>query len=321
MKRFIAVLLCFTAIACTFFGCGNSSERKFVNIDKSENNKFVLDESWALTFSDDFDGTDFDRTKWHYGYSQEEIRRGGYWVDDAVFVKDGCLTIRTDYRENGKFGSGWYTGTIETAKQTYGASANTEGFEGFSQNKGYFEIRCKVPEAFGMWAAFWLMPDNNFKGDTFGTGTDGAEIDIFESPFMCMDEGDRDVISHAIHIDGYGEELKSLGSDYIRVEDLYKDFHTYALEWNEDSYIFYVDGYKTWETQDALGTVSDIASYIILSVEVGGTNHDGKVFPGLNYNGEGEEMTPYWAGTPEDNDKSVPYDFVIDYVKVYQKNA
>ena len=50
---------------------------------------------------DDFDGDSLDRTKWteHHGGG---LRKGGYWSDELVSVKDGCLHISTAYLENGK---------------------------------------------------------------------------------------------------------------------------------------------------------------------------------------------------------------------------
>lgn len=280
--------------------------------------QFQAKDGWELVFSDEFDGDRMDTERWRYGYESEGVRRGGYWVDDAVFVQDGNLVIRTNYRENGKFGAGWYTGTVQTAQQSYDGSSGADGFKGFSATYGYFEARCKLPEIYGAWAAFWLMPDGNFKNDVFGTGEDGSEIDIFESPFM-YDKIYKNSVSHAVHIDGYGKELKTLGSKMQYVKSLYDDFHTFALEWNEDEYIFYVDGFETWRTKDKAGTVSKISEYMIFSVEVGGNEIDGVVTPGKEKDPETGEIRDYWTGNLDKNSKDENYDFLIDYVKVYQK--
>lgn len=293
--------------------------------------EFQPGNDWQLVFEDNFDGEQLDTTKWHYGYAEEGVRRGGYWVDDAVMVQDGNLIIRTNYREDGKFGPGWYTGTVETSKSTYkspNGAVESPDFKGFSAQYGYFEVRCQVPRSVGIWSAFWLMPDSNFKTDVPGGGDDGAEIDIFESPFMYVPTY-KQTVSHAVHIDGYGDELKSSGSRQQFVRNLYNEFHTFALEWNETEYIFYVDGMETWRNSktvkeadvDADGnpydTVAHCMEYMILSVEVGGSEIDGVVTPGKVL--EDGEIVDHWSGNPEKNEKDQNYDFIVDYVKVYQK--
>ena len=49
-------------------------------------------------------------------------------------MSDGTLKITTEYKENGKYGPGYYTGML-----------NTKGL--FEQTHGYFEIRCILPKA------------------------------------------------------------------------------------------------------------------------------------------------------------------------------
>lgn len=275
---------------------------------------------YELTFEDNFDGDSFNTEYWRYPYAEEGVRKGGYWVNDAVSVHDGNLYITTDYREDGQFGPGWYSGCIETSVETYGGDETgaAEGHKGFSQTHGYFEVRCKVPEIVGSWAAFWMMPDSNFKNDTFGTGEDGAEIDIFESADAYLtNKRLHNSITHAIHIDGYGEELKSLGSDYYYIKDLYEDYHTYGLLWTPDEYVFYVDGHETWRTQDKVGTVAQVSHYMMLSMEVGGgTDDNGNPIPGKDKDGN-----IWWCGDVTTNDQTKKYDFVVDYVRVYQKQA
>lgn len=275
---------------------------------------------YELTFEDDFSGDHLNTVYWRYPYAEEGVRKGGYWVHDAVRVQDGNLIITTDYRENGMFGPGWYSGCVETAVETYGggAAGAADDHQGFSQTYGYFETRCRVPEIIGSWAAFWMMPNSNFKNDTFGTGEDGAEIDIFESTNAYLtDQKLHNSITHAIHIDGYGDEIQSLGSDYYTVEDLYGDYHTYGLLWTADEYIFYVDGYETWRTRDKAGTVSQVNHYLMLSMEVGGQkDNNGNPIPGRYRDGKA-----WWCGDVAANDTGKSYDFMVDYVRVYQKQA
>ncbi|MGN0766103.1 MAG: family 16 glycosylhydrolase [Christensenellales bacterium] len=275
-------------------------------------------EKFDLVWQDDFLGDKLDDSKWHYDYAQPSdgsngvLRKGGYWVNDAVEVRDGNLIITTDWREDGAFGAGWYSGAVSTEATDY--------YQGsFTQRYGYFEIRCKVPAIYGSWSAFWLMPVDNFSldyqsSDYHDTAVDGAEIDIFESPFY-YDLSARYTVSHAVHYDGYREHLKSAPKTGVNVPNLYGEFHTYGLEWTEKYYKFYVDGVCTWTVTDEKyknrqgqtiyqNIVSQVEEYIILSNEVVSPDEEGG--------------TKGWCGDLSQNDKSKKYEFVIDYVKVYQ---
>ena len=96
-----------------------------------------------LVFADEFDGDALNTSVWGSHYS-EGIRKGGYWTMDQASVKDGRLTIRTEYKEDGVHGPAWYTGDI-CLNELY--------------CKGYFEIRCKVfnnTSRKDFWSAFWI---------------------------------------------------------------------------------------------------------------------------------------------------------------------
>lgn len=325
MKRSKAAKIATSAAACVcavsmlFSGCG--ADESLVYMKDLQSNKIDLS-GYELTFEDNFDGDTLDTKVWTYCDDGGE-RRGGYWIDNAVSVKDSNLRIAVEYREDGELGSGWYTGAVESTAKGNGAT-------GFSQKYGYFEARCKVPKIYGAWAAFWLMPVNDFKDDVPGSGDDGSEIDIFESMYMYMKDPDyQNSVTHAVHIDGYGDNLKSLGSKHFSMDGLYDTYHTYGLEWNENEYIFYIDGIETWrvsqtpdkeDSSKVYNNVSHVAEYIILSCEVSGTTKDGKVYPGQEFNDKGELVTA-WSGSLEGNDKNTSYEFLVDYVKVYEKKA
>lgn len=256
------------------FGSGNTSEPKIIDLDEFE-----------ITFADEFDGNELNTEKWRQ-HNAECVRKGGYWVLDQVNVNDGYLTITTEHLEDGKFGEGWYTGAI-----------STEGL--FEQNKGYFEVRCKLPAGNGQWSAFWLQSSNT--STVTGTGETGAEIDIFESPYYYRGEGRRNIVSSNIHYNGYGLLTKYKNVGIFDVDNPYEEFHTYGLEWTESSYIFYIDGVET--NRSDFGGISQVEEFLILSCEVDGAQ--GK--PGLG-----------WSGKITDNDDGFSTEFVVDYVRVYE---
>lgn len=312
-----AILLIVFVCGSAFAACGG------INIKKLPSEQTLSEElekgGYELVFEDNFDGDSLDYTKWRAGYTSP-YRRAGYYENsaDTLFVKDGNLTIRTLYKD-GQFGEGWYTSWVESASPQKGHTPLTvDNYTGFSQKYGYFEVRCMVPPSVGIWSAFWIMPDEGTgmtSQDVIGTGADGVEIDVMESPWMFQ-KGEKNVNVHVLHGDGYSN-TKSQKSDSYLVPDMYTSFHTYGVMWTEKEYIFYVDGRETMRTNhvvngETLG-VSQVQQYMLLTVEVAGyADKDGNLHPGIN-----EDGTPYWCGYPDENDKTKSYDFVIDYVRVY----
>ena len=272
----------FAAILALLSGVFNLNLTKDKAVDMSQ---------FELVWADEFDGDTIDETKWtgcHHSKSQTLVRKGGWWNMDMAAVRDGNLHISTKYFENGyqdNGKAGWYS----TALYTKGL---------FQQKHGYFEVRCILPEGSGMWSAFWLNCDGM---NTVGNGgTDGAEIDVFESAFY--DTALKNRVSTNIHYDGYFEDIRSenVATPLIIGNDPYKEYNTYGLEWNEDEYIFYINGVETART--TFGGASQVAEYLILSVEVGGEMGTAK---------------DNWAGKALSTDFA-PTDFIVDYVRVYQ---
>lgn len=246
-------------------------------------NREVDMSKFELTFEDDFSSDELDRTKWrshHVG-----MRRGGYWAPEQSFIEDGMLHIRTEYRSDGPNGAGWYSDGICTSGL-------------FEQTYGYFECRCKLPAAQGLWSAFWLTR-SGLASDK--PGTEGTEIDVFESP-MYNRKGDNKLITSNLHYNGYGAAHRFHNVGFFKVKNPYEEFNTYGLEWNEKEYIFYINGRET--ARSSFGGVSRKDEYMLLSVEVDGVK--GKPAGG-------------WSGIVTKNkENAMPSDFVIDYVRAYR---
>lgn len=244
-------------------------------------------EKFTETFSDDFD-TELDRSVWsgHYQYGNATTeRKGSYWNQYIATTKDGSLIIPVVYLEDGMGGkgAGWYSAGIDT---------DSDSPDGFSQKYGYFECRCILPEGADIWSAFWLMNDGVY--DVNGDGTDGTEIDIFESDGYS--KLFKNNVSSNLHFDGYGNEHQKFGATrFLLKNNPYEESNTYGLEWNEDEYIFYINGVETFRTD--FGGVSQNEEYLILSVEMKGENG----IPSQRENAPAEAA-----------------EFIVDYVKVYQ---
>ncbi|WP_318615673.1 glycoside hydrolase family 16 protein [Sporosarcina sp. YIM B06819] len=220
---------------------------------------------WTLTFEDTFTGESLDNEKWQH--APEWQRHNGQWSNqDAYLNGEGQLVIQISERDG----------------QYYSGAIRSMGL--FEQAYGYYEIRARLPIEEGLWTAFWLMSDSvHLVGNE---GKDGTEIDIFESPFARYN-----VIEHALHWDGYDKDHKSKGTS-ITVPEAYEDFTTFALEWNEEEYIFYINDVETWRS--SAGGVSQVPAYLKITAEVGD-----------------------WAG--DITKANLPAQMLVDYVRVYEK--
>lgn len=262
-----------------------------------------LDTRFELVWSDEFDGDSLDKSKWGFPWWETE-RKGGYWHEDLVSVKDGNLVITTAYYDEplenyyydnwhdrinfDDYKEGWYTGCIETRGK-------------YEFCYGYFECRCILPKSSGMWSAFWMM--NSGVSNVDGSGQDGTEVDVFESMYY-KDKwwGAGDAIVTGIHYDGYGEDHKGDTIGKWFANNPYEEYNTYGVEWNENEYIFYINGVETGRL--STGGVSQNPEYLILSCEVAGANG----IADADRNGVGKMSM--------DTDETA--EFIVDYVRVYK---
>ncbi|MEV4757159.1 glycoside hydrolase family 16 protein [Micromonospora sp. NPDC049559] len=234
---------------------------------------------WRLVWSDEFDGSTLDRTRWN--------ARNDAWVDydracitdrdRNVFVGGGLLTLRAR-AESFSCGSQRrdyttaYLDTVGTASFTYGR----------------FEIRAKSPtgpgNSTGLWPAFWLRPDDGGNG----------EIDVVE--LAGGDEYHR-AATQAIFYDY--TPVKQDNRYAFPSGHPADGFHTYAAEWEPGVLRWYVDGRQVWQRDRGstpwFDEVFQRPYHLRLNFQVGG-----------------------WLGDPDDS-TAFPADFRVDYVRVWQR--
>ncbi len=214
-------------------------------------------------------------------YHRAEGTRGaGFFADSQVDVRGGNLVITGEYLEDGKFGEGWYAATVGI-KEKY--------------TRGYFEIRCICNKGGDFWSAFWIQADHPYDPEISKGGIGGAEIDIFEA----MDYDNllkRNSVIQTVHCSGMaGDTSGGLNSATVgraKANDIYNEYNVYGCEWTEDEYIFYVNGVESARTSFADG-VSQVPEEVLVSLCVP------------------EEF--------EETDTDFKCEFIVDYVKIYQK--
>jgi beta-glucanase (GH16 family) len=272
-------------------------------------------DGWKLTWSDEFEGKEIDRTKWDF-----ELGNGFFNYNDNVwisgwgngelqyytrepenaFVKDGMLHIRAV--KESYSGCGYTSARLKTRKR--------DGSPLFNQKYGKFEFRAKLPIGKGIWPALWMLPQD----EKYGSWPSSGEIDVMEARGQ-----EPTKVLGTLHFGSRWPEKAHIGQDYVLARNgTIADFHIYSLEWEPGEIRWYVDGqlYSTqsfwWSSSKSDGTKGakptkeddlnswpapfDQPFYINMNVAVGGE----------------------FLGNP-DKTTVFPVEMLVDYVRVYEK--
>ena len=240
---------------------------------------------WVKTFDDDFNGTAPDATKWNV-YASNYWDKASAFSKDNLIVEGGFAKLRYEKKST-------HHNDDPTKKKFDYTTGFLDTYGKWVQRYGYYETRTKLPTAPGLWPAFWLMPD---RGEAAGeqwkrqdTGNGAMEFDIVEhltrwGPYRY---------NIAMHWDGYGKDHKAIGTSNVYVQPDKDGFVTSGLLWLPGSAAYYFNGKEVarWETT----RMSTIPSHLMYTLPQGG-----------------------WDNNAVD-DKKLPADFVIDYVRVWQR--
>jgi beta-glucanase (GH16 family) len=275
---------------------------------------------WQLVWSDEFNGTELDRTKW----APERSCWGGgnnerqCYTDRLrnIRVYDGKLYLLA-YQE--KFRGPDRPPEIETkpgAKRTQAYTSGKVRTLGLaSWTYGKIEFRAKPPARQGTWPAVWMMPATN----VYGGWPRSGEIDILEGvnlgascPECKGNVGENRMIS-AIHFGDYApanmfRDTRVALPSYALPSN---DFHVWTLEWGKGLMRFSLNGRQYWELKAGdWKTASPLAKgnadapfdqpfYLMANLAIGG-----KLSEDNNDRGIAKDV--------------VPAAFAIDWIRVYQ---
>ena len=188
---------------------------------------------WRCTFSDEFNGTSLDPTKW----SVQTTAASGFASKPACFVNSpnnvsvsgGTLNLTVRKEANpflcsspsGSFASQYTAGSV----LTYGH---------FAQAYGRWEISAKFPAATvaGLQEALWMAPQNIAK---YGAWPASGEIDIAEAYSALPDRAIPFVHYNAATVD------MNVTNNYCMINNI-NAFHTYLLLWTKNYIQISFDG-------------------------------------------------------------------------------
>lgn len=231
----------------------------------------------TLVWSEEFNGPSIDTSSW--GFEQGYIRNGEaqYYTNrpENARIENGNLVIEAR-REN-------YNGYAYTS-----ASLTTQGKRQFQY--GRFEMRAKIPTAWGTWPAWWGLGGNVGSPPNYSGWPRSGEIDIMEMYRNTLLYNVMD--SQAQWFSTTEPVPAGFGNDY----------HTWTMDWSSSRISLYLDGVlkRSYNVDDA--TVNGYNPFrqpwfLIANLAIGGSqggDPSGTVFPQRYY---------------------------IDYIRVYQDSG
>lgn len=244
---------------------------------------------WELVFSDEFNGDRLDRTKWatRYIYNNETMdhfKDENQRYRDNHVVSGGVLSLVAKKME----GTNLFESAMIRSHRTF--------------YYGYYEARVFLPNAKGVFPAFWLEADYDLDGKTWHP----PEADIFE--FVINGVEDKANSLHSNVIGPFNEKqytyvdrnfLAKFQNLYAS-EDLNLGWHTAGYLWAPDKVSLFWDGkliytrnYQWLRKDGQLGP----PAHVDLNFAVGGSE---------------------WAGRHGIDEAAFPQAFKIDYVRVCQ---
>ncbi|MGB3796171.1 MAG: glycoside hydrolase family 16 protein [Alteraurantiacibacter sp.] len=306
MKTLLS-LIALSAFALPLSACGETAEPgppTEAEVDAMQAQAVGADGTAAprqLIFSDEFSGDRLDPTRWNVVgmdfWVNEEEQAYVNSPDTVEFVQGaegadgGVLVLRPIYRpgedDNEERDADFLSGRINTKSN-------------FEFTYGRAEARIRMPDAVGVWPAFWLLADAEWPSE--------GEIDIMEYV------GQADWTGVALHGPGYSGDAGIADRQYFPEGTDVTNWHVYAAEWTPEGVEFYVDNRLTFRVPktnvEFFGDwVFDNPQFVVLNFAVGG------IYP-YKINGIEE---PY-KGMPQstaDRIKAGELAMEVDWVRVY----
>ena len=237
-----------------------------------------------MVWQDEFDGTGLpDSTKWNYEKGYVRNQELQYYTNarlENAKLENGFLII-TALADSLRIGTAVYPVTS--------ASLHTRGKQDWTY--GRIEVRAKIPSSLGTWPAIWTLGTNI----TDVGWPDCGEIDIMEHVGYMPD-----TVHFNVHTKKYNHAINTAKGKQIPYKAPDKDFHIYAMEWFNDRIDWYMDNKKVFTFKNE-GTGWEAwpfnkPQYLILNLAFGGA----------------------WGGAKGVDLNTLPQQFVIDYVRVFQ---
>jgi beta-glucanase (GH16 family) len=257
-------------------------------------------DDWKLVWSDEFNEPGLPNpAKWGYETGFVRNNEAQFYTrarKENARVENGMLIIEARKEH-------WPKETAEPAKKARGrsrrggevanytsASLTTQGKAAWTY--GRIDVRAKLPGGRGTWPAIWCLGTNITDVGWPACG----EIDIME--FVGFEPG---VIHGTVHTNARDKREHTSKGERMSCSDVAEAFHVYRVDWDANKMDFFVDDHKYFtyskEENSTAAWPFDKDQYLILNLAIGGA----------------------WGGQKGIDDSIFPRQYLIDYVRVYQK--
>jgi hypothetical protein len=231
VSAFIPLILCFLLILPT--------------VIRADPPRPPLGKKWVLNeqFSDEFNGTQLDKTKWYDYHPTWAGREPGIFLPSQVTVKDGLMRIQGKKLPQKKVITSADIVTQEGTDRTYTIAGGAVISKTEEAYFGYYEARFKAAKT-TMSTTFWLATRNwDFPGPKPCNDRYGLELDIQES---IGREGNFDgkIFAKGMHsnghfwyadCDGKMQDLRSKQVVFQNDSFASARFNTYGGWWHDES--------------------------------------------------------------------------------------
>ena len=238
---------------------------------------------------DEFSGKKLDKTKWSFDTSRN--KEGWYNKELQYYAADRKQNLRLEKGVliiEARHDPEKIQRKSDYGKQQY-SSAKIQTKDKAAWRYGFFEVRAKVPCAYGTWPAAWMLSAGNRPWPT------GGEIDILEHV------GSQPNVVHAnLHTELFNHSKQTGRGAQMPLADACTAFRNYQLDWRPDVITIGVDGKAFMRVHNNQpGGVGawpfDEPFYMILNLAIGGD----------------------WAAPRGMDPKVLPQRFEVDYVRVW----
>jgi beta-glucanase (GH16 family) len=237
---------------------------------------------WKLVWSDEFERPGLpDPAKWSYEEGRLRNHELQYYTQQRI--------ENAEVKSDGCLHIIARKELFENAQYT---SSSLTTWGKFHFTYGRVEIRAKVPGGRGTWPALWMMGTGHGKMPWPLYG----EIDLMEN-LGC----DPDRVQFTVHDEKYNWRKNNEKKAFITVPHFSQNFHLYTLEWDHEKLRWFFDGKQVHEyDNDGTGPDAwpfDQPEYLLMNLAYGGDS----------------------GGKKGVDDSLLPADYLIDYVRIYQK--
>ena len=287
-------------------------------VDGKSHVKKLNGTSYNLVWGDEFGGSSLDSTKW----GQENVTG----TKDSQHLKhvNGNYSVANGVLSFGP--------TYDSETKTYYSPQNITSLRTMRYNKGYLEVRVKLPWQTSSNPSIWLRTDTWTDDRRINNG----EIDVFET------FGVKDILTPNLHVwekteytestDAYGKKYTAsktvdhpwnYGDREKQAYTLKEDrFYTIGFLWTDDKMIMYIDGeeYARYDLTEAAYKYD--ANYEVTSPSQASINEAlkntpmGIIFGSGITTSENSSNKDRFADTIDGI--TFPMNYQIDYVRLYQ---